>query len=133
MQQKQLYCAKRAAVFLAVLLAFGAPARGADDLLNGAPPPPCQAGADYVAGQDAEGGAVAPADLTKAKVPAPDAAAVPLARGRQARNTSRRSRDFDDPGDGAPPVGADSPYVSLDGKMLDPLLNPAPCINQPGR
>lgn len=100
-----------------------------DPILDDGGPSSCQAGADYVAGQDVRGDAVPPADLGGAKVPVPDEVAVPLKQGRQARNGGARGT----PDDAAQTVGADSPYVSLDGKKLDPLLNPGPCVNQPSR
>ena len=102
MHTQQFYCASLAAGFLAALLAFAAPARAADDLLNGAPPPPCRAQAAYAPGVDADGKPVSPADGGQAKTPVPDAVAVPL------------NRPHGRSGDG--------PYVSLDGAKLDPRL-----------
>ena len=77
MHTQQFYCASLAAGFLAALLAFAAPARAADDLLNGAPPPPYRAQAAYAPGVDADGKPVSPADGGQAKTPVPDAVAVP--------------------------------------------------------
>lgn len=114
--------------FFAVALGFSslaaAPKPAAKDpILDDGGPTPCQAGADYAAGQYTAGDAVIPADLNRAKVPVPDSVAVPLAqRGRQ----GGRGGWGGDPGQ-TQTTGQDSPYVSLDGKALDPLLNPKPC------
>lgn len=86
-----------------------------DPLLDGGDTPPCAAGVDYAAGTDATGHAVVPADVGTAPVPVPDALAVPL----NGRGHGRRQ--------------ADSPYVTLDGRKLEPLLNPGPCRQGPGR
>ena len=119
MQQKQYYFACRAALFSALILAFSPPsglraASAADPLLQGGPVDPCQAGADYVPGRDSSDQAVPPADVGQGPVPVPDQVAVPLG-GRQGRGPSRPGQ----PGDRG--------YVSLDGRKLDPLLNPPPC------
>ena len=63
---------------------------------------------DFVAGVDVNGNPVAPADLAKAKTPVPDGILVPL------RNQ----------GQGRGPEG--KPVIALNGKTLDPILNPAP-------
>jgi len=86
-----------------------------DPLLDGGPTSACDMGADYVPGIDATGRAVVPADVGAPSVPVPDAIVVPLRNGRA--------------GQGRNPVAAqgDSPYVSLDGKRLAPLLNPPSC------
>jgi hypothetical protein len=60
--------------------------QGPDPILSGAPPGPCAeaaAGADYVAGVDATGHAVAPADETSAPLPDKEVlVTVPSRRGR---------------------------------------------------
>ena len=89
-----------------------------DPLLDG-PPGPCAglaAGADYAAGADADGNPVAPADVGAAPVPVPDSIAIPLHQGPQRRG---RGNPVTAPGD--------SPYVTLDGRKLAPLLNPPVC------
>lgn len=102
-----------------------------DPLLDGGPTTPCAAGADYADGVDANGQAVAPADVEARRVPLPDSIAVPLGRpqmqasGRnQSGNPVRRN-----PGRSANPValGGDSTYIAIDGRKLDPLVNPVPC------
>jgi hypothetical protein len=93
-----------------------------DPLLDGGPTAPCAAGADYAAGIDTAGQAVIPADVAAGRVPLPDAVAIPL--GNTRGGNRRRAH--------APVPNGDSAYVSLDGKKLEPLLNPAPCID-PGR
>jgi hypothetical protein len=93
-----------------------------DPLLDGGPTAPCAAGADYAAGTDTNGQAVVPADVAAGRVPLPDAVAIPLGNNRG--NNRHRSRSRVPNGDSA--------YVTLDGKKLEPLLNPAPCID-PGR
>jgi hypothetical protein len=87
-----------------------------DPLLDGGPTAPCAAGADYAAGTDANGAAVAPADVGARPVPVPQAIAIPLNQGRHRDGSSR-------PNSGNP----DSAYVSIDGAKLAPLLNPPPC------
>ena len=114
MQQTQ-YCFK--AGFLVLLLA--APAWAGtiakptprDPLLDGGDTTACAAGVDYAAGVDVNGKPVVPADAGARPVPVPDSIAVPLQGGRRAG----RGRS----GEGA--------YVTLDGRKLDPLLNPKPC------
>jgi len=122
MQQTQLYFARLSA--LLVLLAAAPAAAGTmakphqpDPLLDGGPTNPCMAGPDYQAGVDVNGHPVAPADEQAARVPVPDEIAVPLHSGQRA---GRRGRS-------APEQPGSVPYVSLDGRRLDPLLNPAPC------
>lgn len=85
-----------------------------DPLLDGGPTSACDMGADYVPGMDATGRAVVPANVGAPPVPVPDSIAVPLrnGQGRRGRNTV---------------AGGDTPYVSLDGKRLAPLLNPPTC------
>jgi hypothetical protein len=74
------------------------------------------AGPDYAAGTDADGHAVAPADVGAGPVPLPESIAIPLhgAGGQRGRQN--------------PATGAsDRPYVTLDGGKLAPLLNPPAC------
>jgi hypothetical protein len=82
-----------------------------DPLLDGGPTTACTAGVGYAAGTDVNGRPIAPADVAAAPVPVPGNIAVPLHGG--AMN---------------PATGAGTgPYVSLDGKALDKLVNPPPC------
>jgi hypothetical protein len=101
-----------ATVILAAIPAFAAtmahPAKP-DPLLDGGPSDPCMARTEYVPGRDAEGHPVAPPDVGAGRAPVPDSIAIPLARNRTR------------------PAQGDSAYVSLDGRKLDPLLNPPPC------
>jgi hypothetical protein len=76
-----------------------------DPLLHDSPQDACEAGADYVAGVDADGEPVVPADVGAGRVPIPDQVVVPLANRRRGQ----------------------SGYVVLDGSKLEPLLNPKPC------
>jgi hypothetical protein len=84
-------------------------------------PQPCAAaleGPDYVPGVDAEGQEVARADIGAPRVPLPDTVYVPL-RGqgqRQGRGRGPAGR-----GQGNPP------YAAIDGRRLEPLVNPAGC------
>jgi hypothetical protein len=71
-------------------------------------------GAEYVPGMDATGRPVVPADVGAPPVPVPDGIAVPLRNGRAGQGHNRAT-------------SGDSPYVSLDGKRLAPLLNPPTC------
>lgn len=103
---------------LAILMAATVTAQGGIAVRN-APEPllqdgargacdPGLAGPDYIPGVDVGGNPVAPADLAQGKNPVPDEILVPLAKG------GRHGRS------------ADSPVVALDGRALDPILNPAP-------
>src|SRR3954463_13318247 len=87
----------------------------ADPLLDGGPAGPCSPhseGADYVAGTDAGGHPVAPADLEARPVPVPGNLAVPLKAGRR----------------------REPAYVQVDGSKLDSLLNPpSACEKAPAR
>jgi hypothetical protein len=91
-----------------------------DPLLDSGPTAPCAAGADYAAGTDANGKAVVPADVATRPVPVPDAIAIPLRNAPPTDNRRGRAQ-------AANPQGRDSTYVSLDGRKLEPLLNPPPC------
>jgi hypothetical protein len=79
--------------------------------LQDAPTGPCDPGLDqpnYVAGVDVNGNPVVAADAPAQRVPVPRAVMVPL------KNRGGAHR----PGD--------APYVELDGRSLDRLLNPPP-------
>ncbi len=94
-----------------------------DPLLDGGPTTPCAAAVDYDAGTDANGQPVIPADVAAGRVPLPDGVAIPLGNNR-ANQRGRRA--------GPNAINGDSAYVSLDGRKLEALLNPPPCID-PGR
>jgi hypothetical protein len=105
-----------AVMLLAVLPAQAATMAGPskpDPLLDGGSTTACAAGVDYAAGTDATGGKVAPADGDARPVPVPDGIAIPLG------SASQKGR--------VRPTTAESSYVSLDGKKLEPLINPKPC------
>ena len=121
-------------VFVALLILGGQPLSAGtivqpsrpDPLLDGGPTTPCAADTEYAAGTDANGNSVIPADVAARPVPIPDQIAIPLGgnrprtvptpqRGRQARPTNPET------------LGRDGTYISLDGKKLEPLLNPPPC------
>jgi hypothetical protein len=63
----------------------------------------------FVPGTDVDGRPVPPADLAGARTPIPAEILVPLRNGKQ-----RNAR----PGE--------TPVIALDGKALEPILNPAP-------
>jgi hypothetical protein len=98
-----------------------------DPLLDSGPTDPCAARVDYSAGIDVNGRPVVPADVAARPVPVPDSIAVPIARnrtpgsGRNSRRGSRPNRANDDASN------RDSSYIALDGRKLEPLLNPPPC------
>ena len=122
MQQAQFYFTKLGLRLTLVLLA-AAPVQAAtmakpakpDPLLDGGPTAPCAEGTDYAAGSDVNGHYVPPADIGASKVPMPDAISVPLHAGRQGH---RR---------GPQQMPGEVPYVSIDGRRLEPLVNPTPC------
>jgi hypothetical protein len=87
-----------------------------DPLLDGGDTTACAAGVDYAAGTDATGKPVVPADAGAPPVPVPGAIAIPLQGRRQAGRANPNA-----------PGGGESPYVTLDGRKLEPLLNPKPC------
>jgi hypothetical protein len=126
----------KAAVFPLLLLAVSAAWAGAatgsitqpskpDPLLDDGPTDPCAARVDYADAVDVNGKAVAPADVEGRSVPLPDSIAVPIGNnlGRNPGRNSARSRQ------GANPVtpGGDSTYIAIDGRKLEPLVNPPPC------
>ena len=130
MQHTQFNVAKFRLVAALLLLAgqpviAGAIAQPAkpDPLLDGGPTAPCAAGADYAAGADANGTAVAPADVGSRPVPVPDAIAIPLNQGRR----DQGHRDRRDAPSRSSSANPDSAYVSIDSSKLAPLLNPPPC------
>src|SRR5690349_17088136 len=111
-----------------------------DPLLDGGPTDPCAAGVDYAATADTGGQAVVPADIEARGVPLPDSIAVPLGP-RPVQNPGRNrapDRMRNQAGNpvrpsGAPPnpvaLGGDSTYIVLDGRKLEPLVNPPPCTS----
>ena len=96
------------AVLLAGRAADGAeksPQPAGDPILDGGPAGPCDpltASADYVAGTDANGHPVPPADMATGPVPVPGQMLVPLKTGN----------------------GREPAYVQADGKKLESVLNP---------
>lgn len=124
MQHAQFYFTKIGA-FL-VLLA-SAPALAAtmaqphkpDPLLDGGPTSPCAESPDYAGGTDVNGRPVAAADEGAQRVPVPDEIAVPLHAGSQPGRQAAHGRPQQAMGE--------SSYVSIDGKRLEPLVNPKPC------
>jgi len=110
-QHKQQNYARILALFL-MLAAGNVEAKSAtrDPLLAGPPQGPCDvSGAGYVAGADAQGNPVPPADAGAAAIPVPGDIAVPLPGGRRAAR--------------------DRPYVTLDGRMIDRMVNPPACLH----
>ena len=101
----------------AVLVAPGAvhagiAARGAPQpLLHDGASGPCDpglAGPDYVPGADVSDNPVPPADLAGRRNPVPDGVLVPFAKhGRHGR-------------------AEEGPVVAIDGRALEPILNPPP-------
>lgn len=90
----------------------GIASRGTPEpLLHDGTQGPCDpglAGPDYVPGVDVNGNPVPPADLAGRRNPVPDAVLVPLAKqGRHGRS-------------------GEAPVVAIDGRTLDPILNPPP-------
>jgi len=104
-----------------------------DPLLDGGPTDPCVAGTDYAAGVDTNGRPVIPADVAGGRVPLPDTVAIPLGpnRARASQPTVPGGRRGPGPQAGPPlsdnASNRDSTYVALDGRKLEPLLNPPPC------
>ena len=109
------------AIFCAAVAFFAANgAFAADSILEGPPPNPCTQGADYVPGVDAAGQPVARADIGSEHVAIPDQVYVPLP------NRSGGGRGSRGPG---PESG--QPYASIDGRRLEPLINPPGCQAPP--
>jgi len=108
-----------------------------DPLLDGGPTDPCAAGADCAPGIDANGKPVVVADIAAGRVPLPDSVAIPV--GPSSGASPGPGRSFGqgrDRGRGRRPShptvtdnasNRDSTYVALDGRKLEPLLNPTPC------
>ena len=94
------------AVIMLLIALTPAFAAKSDPLLDGGPTTACAAGTDYSGGADVKGTPVVTADVAAQKVPVPGQVLVPLK------------------GNGN---GKDSAYAALDGKKLDPLINPPPC------
>lgn len=100
------------------MAAFFAASQGfaSDSILEGPPPNPCTQGADYVPGVDAAGQPVARADIGAEHTAIPDQVYVPLPnRGGLGR------------GGRGPGPEAGQPYATIDGRRLEPLINPPPC------
>lgn len=93
-----------------------------DPLLDGGPTADCAAGPNYAAGSDVNGNVVAPPDIGGGRIPVPEGVGVPLHGGQQSAQPGRGFR----PGMMAP-AGGEGPYVMLDGRRLEPLVNPQPC------
>ena len=141
MQHKQFNFVRRGTkiavltwAFLAVGPALGGsivqPSRP-DPLLDSGPTTPCAAGVDYAAGVDANGQPVVPADVAAGPVPLPDTIAIPIARnGISAAGptpnfaSGRRSSSPINPDNAS---NRDNAYIALDGRKLEPLLNPQSC------
>ena len=139
MQHKQFNFTWRGTIWAAVLLSFFAawpvlagaivqPSRP-DPLLDSGPTDPCAAAVDYAPAIDVNGHGVVPADVAARPVPLPDSIAIPIGRNQapgRAQNSASRRRPV--PGAAANPApNRDSSYVVLDGRKLEPLLNPPPC------
>jgi hypothetical protein len=128
MQHKQLYCARLGALLTLALLA-GGPALAADmakpakpdPLLDGGPTDPCAAGPVYAGGADVNGHPVAGADEGAMPIPVPEGIAVPLHAGQAPAPSRRGFRP------GPPAQPGEQPYVMLDGRRIEPLVNPRPC------
>ena len=97
-----------------------------DPLLDSGPTVACAAGVDFAPGVDVNGNAVVPADSSARRVPVPDSIAIPIPRNRTAAAApTPNTRPDRQPTDNA--SNRDSAYVALDGRKLEPLLNPPPC------
>ena len=123
-------------LLLAVSAAWAAPSTGSitqpsqsDPLLDDGPTNPCAAGVDYADGVDANGKAVVPADVEARPVPLPDSIAVPIGNNRGGAPGQNQGRNHARPGRSANPVtlGGDSTYIAIDGRKLEPLVNPPLC------
>jgi hypothetical protein len=124
-QKAQQYCRLLAMTILIVLLALTVgTARSAGIANPGAADPlrevrgPCDPRLDrpdYVGGSDVAGNPVAPADLAVARQPVPGEILVPLGHRERAGQSS------------------EGPMVGLDGKALEPILNPSSACPSKGR
>jgi hypothetical protein len=105
-----------------------APASGfaAQSILDGPKPNPCADNPDYVPGIDANGQPVAGADEGARPVPVPGQILVPLTQRQAQRGPQRDAQRGAQRGGRA---GGDPAYTVLDGKRLEPLVNPTavPC------
>ena len=141
MQHKQfnfVQTGTKAAIVTLLLLGGGSVSAGTivhpskpDPLLDGGPTAPCAAGADYAPATDVHGNSVIPAEVAARPVPLPDGVAIPLGGNRTAGTPPGR-------GAGSRPanpatLGSEGTYVTLDGRKLEPLLNPPPpcSVSQP--
>ena len=139
MQHKQfnfVWRGIRLAAFIGPLFLAGPVLAGAitqpsrpDPLLDGGPTDPCAAGVDYASSVDVNGQGVIPADVAARPVPVPDTIAIPIGRNPapQTQGTRRPSRRGSNPVTDNTGSNRDSAYVALDGRKLEPLLNPPPC------
>jgi hypothetical protein len=110
-----------------VLAGSIAQSSGLDPLLDGGPTVPCAAGVDYAPAIDVNGRAVVPADAATGRVPVPNAVVIPLgARASQAAGTGGGQATGNQPAN-LQTQGSKGAYVVLDGRKLEPLLNPPPC------
>lgn len=95
-----------------------APSAPASDPLLTEAQGPCDPrldGPDYVPGTDADGHAIAPADMDQGKFPVPDGVLVPLG------GKSRKRSHGDEP----------QAYAALNHDQLDSILNPRPACPSP--
>ncbi len=102
-------------------LLAGIPALAAE---SAAPPAPCATaleGPDYVPGVDAEGQPVVRADLGADHAAIPDQVFVPLPDSGPNQRLGRAGRG----------AARNGPYAAIDGRRLEPLLNPGPCAAGP--
>jgi len=121
-------------VFVALLILGGQPLSAGtivqpsrpDPLLDGGPTTPCAADTEYAAGTDANGNSVIPADVAARPVPVPDQIAIPLG-GNRSRTAPTPQRGQQARPANPETLGSEGTYISLDGKKLEPLLNPPPC------
>ena len=131
MQHKQFNFVRTATkvAFAALLVFAGHPLSagtivrpsGPDPLLDSGPTAPCAADPEYAAGTDTNGNSVIPADVAARPVPIPDQIAIPL--GGRTAPAPQRGRQPANP----ETLGSAGTYITLDGKKLEPLLNPPPC------
>jgi len=112
------------------------PSSGPDPLLDGGPTAACAARVDYAAGGDVNGNPVVPADTGAGRMPVPDSIAIPIGRNRDTANMpaqgprqGRRSGPSVNPTGSDNASNRDSSYIALDGRKLEPLLNPPPCFS----
>ena len=114
-------------LFLGLLrgLLAGIPALAADVILDGSKPGPCAAaldGPNYVPGVDANGQPVVRVDLGAEHTAVPDQVFVPLPNLGPNRGGGQGGRAGVLPG-----TPVQGPYAAIDGRRLDPLINPQAC------